>query len=325
MVNYISMSLRHNTCLHSLLLADSALLPAETDPALLPAETAVFTAAGSSAGSSATAAGSAVAMSNPSSLAAALSSLSKASSEIWLGRGIPTLPKKVVERILSWEFVDFNDLPPARSTKPLSSIPPNVLLIQSVDSITGQKKLIPDLTTWMQCFTIYASVLATKHPQYLPEMLAYSRDIIRASRQFKWPSWVIYDTLYRRHMAEIGQHDWSKVDPSIYARCFTGWAKSPSWCVICVTLDHDTADCPYASSQERRARRPSPYPSYASNSSSHRPSPKGQVPICIKYNKYNGDCRHGESCKFRHVCSQCQGAHPRAQCKQERSQAPKDN
>lgn len=178
-----------------------------------------------------------------------------------------------------------------------------MLLFQSADSICGQKKLIPDLTTWMQCFTVYASVLATKHPQYLPEMLAYSRDIIRASMQFKWPSWVIYNTLYRRHMAEIGQRDWSKVDLSIYARCFTGQAKNPSWCVICLTLDHDTADCPYASTQEHKARRPSPYPSYASGSSSHWPSSKGQAPVCIKFNKYDEDCRHGEACKFRHAMS----------------------
>ncbi len=78
--------------------------------------------------------------------------------------------------------------PPARSTKPLSSIPPNVLLIQLADSMSGQRKLIPDLTTWMQCFTIYASLQATKLPQYIPEMQAYSRDTMRASRQFKWSS-----------------------------------------------------------------------------------------------------------------------------------------
>jgi hypothetical protein len=78
--------------------------------------------------------------------------------------------------------------PPTQSTKPLLPIPPNVLLIQSADSMSGQRKLIPDLTTWMQCFTIYASVLTTKLPQYIPEMLAYSRDIMRASRQCKWSS-----------------------------------------------------------------------------------------------------------------------------------------
>ena len=47
----------------------------------------------------------------------------------------------------------------------------------------------------------------------------------------------------------------SRIGQSIYARCFTGWARPPSWCTLCVTLDHDTADCPYAST----ARLASPY------------------------------------------------------------------
>ena len=68
----------------------------------------------------------------------------------------------------------------------------------------------------MQCFSIYASVLALKYPQHIPELLAYSRNIMRVSCQFKWPSWVIYDINYRWHVADIGQRDWSKVDPSMW-------------------------------------------------------------------------------------------------------------
>ena len=135
---------------------------------------------------------------------------------------------------------------------------------------------------------------------------------------------MIYDTNYRRHMAETGQRDWSKVDPSIYARCFTGLARSPSWCTICVTLDHDTSDCPFAPMQDRRAHRPLPYPPYTPSGAAPRPSTKFRAtPICIKCNKYHGDCRHGESCKFRHECSQCQGAHPRSQCKMDSGPATK--
>jgi hypothetical protein len=140
--------------------------------------------------------------------------------------------------------VDFTELPPARGLSKSSHTPgPNILLVQSADSIQGHKTFMPDLHTWMQCFSVYASVLALKFPQHLPELLAYSRDIVRASPQFKWPSWVIhvYDINYCHHMADIGQRDWSRVDPSIYAR-FTGWVRSPSWCTIYVTLDHDTSE-----------------------------------------------------------------------------------
>ena len=36
-------------------------------------------------------------------------------------------------------------------------------------------------------------------------------------------------------LAVIGNCDWSKVDPLIYSLSFTGWAKSTSWCELCVT------------------------------------------------------------------------------------------
>ena len=134
-----------------------------------------------------------------------------------------------------------------------------------------------------------------------------------------WPSWVIYDTLYYHRIAEIGQHDWSKVDPSIYAWCFTGWAKNPLWCVIYVTLDHDMTDCPYASSQECKACRPSPYPSYASSSSNHRPSPKVQAPVCIKLTSTIGRVMQVPPC-----LQPVPGSSP-SHPVQAGSQAPKDN
>jgi hypothetical protein len=157
------------------------------------------------------------------------------------------------------EFVDFTELPPARG------------LCSQLTQFKVTRRSCPTCT--LGC-SVYASVLALKFPQHLPELLAYSRDIVRASPQFKWSSWVIhvYDINYCRHMADIGQHDWSRVDPSIYARCFTGWVRSPSWCTICVTLDHNTSECPFAPMQDRRTRRSLPYPPYTLSSAAQRSS-----------------------------------------------------
>jgi len=71
-------------------------------------------------------------------------------------------------------------------------------------------------------------------------------DIIKASKQFKWSSWVIYDVAYRQWVEEAGQKDWSKVDPSIYAWSFTGWAKTSTQRV---SLDHDNSSYPLNVSQ----------------------------------------------------------------------------
>ena len=92
-------------------------------------------------------------------------------------------------------------------------------------------------------------MLANKHGEYIPELMAYMRDIIRVSKQFKWPAWIVFDTNYCQHMAETRQKNWSKVDPSIYSRCLTGWARPTSWCEWCVSLDHDSNKCPFSSAR----------------------------------------------------------------------------
>ena len=40
--------------------------------------------------------------------------------------------------------------------------------------------------------------------------------------------------------------EWARVDPSIYAQCFTGQAiNSENWWTRCQYLDHTTSNCPY--------------------------------------------------------------------------------
>ena len=250
------------------------------------------------------------------SIAAALSSVSKPVAEVTLGRGIPALPKRMVEKMLAWEYVDLAELPPARANmaKEAMGTTPNVLLVQSLESVRHHRKIIPDITTWVQCYSIYVSVMATRHGDFVPELMAYMRDIIRASKQFKWPAWIVYDINYRQHMAETAEKDWSKVDASIYSRCLTGWARPTTWCEWCVSLDHETNDCPF-SNQPIRARDKPRFQPYSSNvprsSMTHR---SAQLPTCIKFNRYGGDCKFGAGCKYRHVCSICGEPHPQSKC-----------
>ena len=114
------------------------------------------------------------------SLAAALSTMSKPATKVALGRGIPTLPEGLVERMLACDYIDLVDLPLAR-----------------------------------------ASV---------------SKEVLSSSA----PDPIYQDTNYRQHMAETGQKDWSKVDPSIYSRYLMGWSRPNSWCEWCVSLDHNS-------------------------------------------------------------------------------------
>ncbi len=82
------------------------------------------------------------------------------------------------------------------------------------------------LATWVLCLAIYASVVTTKFAKRIPATKGYTVDTIRASRQFRWLSWVLYDVNYCRQAAASNQTDWSKINPNLYVQCFTGWARN---------------------------------------------------------------------------------------------------
>ena len=104
------------------------------------------------------------------------------------GVGLPALPSKLVMKILANDF-DFAELPLARGRPMLQSLDGQVIVVQAADLLQTQK-LIPDLATWLQCFSIY---VATNVPGRISELMAYQMTIAKASMKYKWPSWVVYD------------------------------------------------------------------------------------------------------------------------------------
>ena len=140
----------------------------------------------------------------------------------------------------------------------------------------------------------------------------YQALIARTSKKFKWPSWIVYDQNFHQDAAGNPDLQWAKVDPSLYTQCFTGQeASSENWCSKCQGLDHQSADCPYAA---RKRPWSAGGPGAASVPQARNNNWSGQE-VCKKYNKFNGDCRYGKSCRYLHVCSGCRGSHPIARCK----------
>ena len=63
-----------------------------------------------------------------------LATATKPATEILLGQEIPPLPRKIVERMINWEYVDFSELLPAKISSLKELIDNgNILLVQSVD------------------------------------------------------------------------------------------------------------------------------------------------------------------------------------------------
>ena len=156
---------------------------------------------------------------------------------------------------------------------------------------------------------VLLTVVAKKFPERIAEFMSYQSIIAKASQKYRWLSWVVYDQNFRKEAAGNPSQSWAKVDPSIYAQCFTGQGLSTeSWCARCHSLDHTSASCPYC--QRKR--------SWNTTMGSATTSMHGKMelnpPVCIKYNKFNGDCKFGKECHFLHVCSSCKESHPVSRC-----------
>ena len=114
-----------------------------------------------------------------------------------VGPGLPALPKKVILKIEGNDYIDFNELPPAKGKgrSVNQSLEGQFIIVQAAD-LMQSRKTIPDLATWSQCFALFTAVVAKKRPDRVPELMAYMSIITKASQKYKWPSWVIYDQTF---------------------------------------------------------------------------------------------------------------------------------
>ena len=81
------------------------------------------------------------------------------------GPGLAALPKKLVDKIVANQYIDFNELPPPKGKGRLVSqaFEGQVIVVQAAD-LMQNRKTIPDLATWAQCFGLLTAVIAKHTP-----------------------------------------------------------------------------------------------------------------------------------------------------------------
>lgn len=230
---------------------------------------------------------------------------------ISINEGLPALPTKLLHRIWANEYIDFTELPPAKS-KPRSLphyLEGRVLLIQ-MQELDNNKKAIPDFTSWAQCFALYAAAILQKQPDRATDLMAYFFATANNARKYKWPSWLVYDQNFRQLMADTQDNVWAKTNASIFAQCFINAQKSTDgWCRSCHSIDHVTNSCPHTPHTD--STRPGTVPTESRRNTT-----------CRDFNTKDKGCRWGANCYRRHICSECRGAHPKFRCSHKKEDAP---
>ena len=61
-----------------------------------------------------------------------------------------------------------------------------------------------EMLIWVQCFNIYIVVVAKKHPDMVPEMLAYMLIVLRAQHEYEETAWCLYDEAFRDKATATG-------------------------------------------------------------------------------------------------------------------------
>ena len=209
----------------------------------------------------------------------------KPPSTVMLGTWLPSLPRKLIDKILAGEYVDFAELPPARGKARAvpQALEGRIVVVQAADLLQS-RRAIPDLATWMQCYATFTAVIAFKNPARLPDLMAYMIIIAEASQKFAWPSWVVYDQNFRQEAACSTSSQGARVDPSGRTSAFRMRGGQ--------TLTVGP-------------------PKHAALATPHD--------YCIKYNRFKGDCKFGTACRFPHICSTRKGPHPVLKCNNKRS------
>ena len=225
-----------------------------------------------------------------------------------------TLPPRVVQKLLSLEFVEMAEL--RADIWPEDPSPAETANPQRRPG----KPPVTNVRTWLDCYARMAAVMATRFPEKAPELWAYQTTILHAAHAYEGANWVAYDRLFRREMLAKKDLNWSVINSRLYSEAFTGRAKRHPQCPHCLSEDHMGTGCPHNPYPPvlgwfqgppqfqlgPPAGQPQPSPLVT-------PKPPASQEICRNFNANR--CRFAR-CRFCHICSTCSGRHPALQCTQ---------
>ena len=146
---------------------------------------------------------------------------------------------------------------------------------------------------------------AVRHPGHVQDRLAYSAIITKASLNYDGVPWLLYDAHFHRAAAAAKCTNWAQVDASIWTMYFTSANLShrgvAGLAVVPAPTEEDTQRKKATTSRGAKSTQWVRYSPY-----------DPPFPICKNWNYKS--CTD-ESCRFRHICTECHSPnHPWKDC-----------
>ena len=163
-----------------------------------------------------------------------------AESAFILSEALPVVPVKLVKRIHKAEYVDMAELlkdnmeAERRRMLSDSAFPPTHFTNRPV------WREIPDMLSWLQCFSLYTAVVASKYPE---KAKAYQATLIGEARRWGGRGWLLYDSAFHQQITSFDAVDFSKINQSLYSTTFLAYGAGAKFCPECMMADHSQEEC----------------------------------------------------------------------------------
>lgn len=215
----------------------------------------------------------------------------------------PPVPSKLAEKIWRGEYIELDELLPARLGAPA----PTVLDVLLHGEKAKPKKNISTIEDWVLSFNTFISVVAMRTPEQVRDLLAYSSTIVKASQDFQGAPWLEYDVHFRKQIATRGSPQWATIHAALWAMYFARANPKPM-AGMSAKAGGTGASNDYKSDKNQLNSAPS----------RSRFTPYTPTRVCFRWNSRSG-C-HLMGCKFLHCC--LGSSHTALDCPQQRSNPP---
>ena len=150
------------------------------------------------------------------------------SSRVWLGEGLGAVSKKVYDRVLRWEYVDFQDFKPGTGAeKDVTGIEcEKLVVLPGVEVAQSSRKPILSIFTWVQCYCKYVVAVSQKFPEAVAGMVGHLLVVVKAYLEVEKPGWRLYDEAFWEKMAATGVRLWKGVDVQVFQGTCGGLVRS---------------------------------------------------------------------------------------------------
>jgi len=226
--------------------------------------------------------------------------------------GLPTIPRKLANRIWELDFIEMDELLPSnKAIQALEGEGPQESGAPTHPGLSpSQSRRSMDVMAWVRCYNLYSAVMAQRRSELIGPMAAHLHTV-QTIHNAGGLAWFQYDWKMRKESCATGPTDWGRRDPFNLVSCCSGSR----------VFDDPFSPFPQAlaplspmevSTREMEVAKPRQHSQATSTS-------RKKGGICRLFNKAPGGCPYGDQCIFMHRCSVCRSVdHEWRNCPEDR-------